>query len=257
MNSNDQGNTAKKKATIPLVVTRPIGQAEGLLKALAKIDKNRLNCLHAPLISIQAVDFTWPIQNPSQPSFNSVVFISTNAAKFFYQKASLANKTRLFAVGNNTAALVEQLSRQTVIFPQHMNAEGLLALPEFQSVKGQNWLIVKGEKGRETLHEKLVEIGALVTSLDVYRREMPIKSVQQQIMNQLLEQSSIWLITSAQALMNLEAIILKAQLTCDKIQVVISSERLLALAQQKGFKIISQSRGASEQQLVECVQALI
>jgi len=231
-----------------LIITRPVDQAESLLKQLALSVDHSITICQLPLIQILPLDFSLA----RVTDVDGVIFISGNAARYFYADQRLPAKgllvkplsdTPLLAVGNNTSAKVEQLSGQRVAFPQQMDAEGLLSLPQLKSIAGQHWLIVKGKGGRVTIRQTLIDRGAKVSEVDVYQRKLPDFDTQQQIYRTESAQT-VWIITSAQALTNLHRILGLIDNPRHTTQVIISSNRLAQLEKQKRFTIIAQSAGA-------------
>lgn len=237
-----------KKHLRKIIVTRPEEQAQSLITNLQTVVNNRYEIMHLPLIRIAPLEFT-PVD---QQQFDGIIFISSNAVNAFYARHQASN-SHLFAVGNNTAGQVKKLSGYTAIFPKQMHSQGLLALEQLKNINGQHWLIVKGVDGKQDLQQTLAERGAKVTLLDVYSRQMPQKSVQQSIIN-IAAENPLWLISSGVALHNLQNIL--QQTSSLQPRVIVSSDSLAAIAREKGFKIVAQSAGAAEEQLVKCVQHL-
>ena len=107
--------------------------------------------------------------------------------------------------------------------------------------------------GRKLISESLIQRGAKVTELDVYQRKLPDYATQKAIRTaQKLD--PLWIISSAEALTNLHRILGLAENPLHQTRVIVSSERLKNIAQQKGFVIFAQSAGASHIQLVQCVK---
>ncbi len=243
---------------INLIITRPTEQAQPLIAELNQLADNNslLQITHLPLLAIEPIDFNLTIK-----PFDGIIFISGHAAKYFFQRVTLTdlNKTKLLAVGENTANKIKNFSGQTALFPKIMNTEGLLQLEAIQSVNRQDWLIVKGEGGRQTLRETLQIRGAKITELNVYKRQLPSAKIQQTIiqMSQKDSDKAIWLISSAEAMTHLEKILNLMDKSQHLTQVIVTSDRLAELARQKGFTIFAQSLGASQQQLVECIRLLV
>lgn len=239
-----------------LIITRPTGQADQLINKIRSVIENQagenspIAVKHLPLLQIMSLEFDLP----ETSNFEAAIFISGNAANYFFSKRQLSD-TKLFAVGENTALQVEKHCSQKVIFPSQMNAEGLLDLPDLKSIRGQDWLIVKGEGGRSILRQTLVERGAFVSELDVYQRKLPDLE-QQQTIYKAQNQQSVWIITSAEALEHLHRILELNKTPTHQTKIIVSSDRLAIMAKQKGFLIVAQSKGAAESQLVECVRTL-
>jgi uroporphyrinogen-III synthase len=241
-----------------IIVTRPAAQAGSLLRRLNELQNNVVNYSNIPLLDIQPLDFEIPVSR----LFDGIIFISSHAADYFYKKCDTKESQKfltnaiLVAVGDNTAKKVQQLTDLPVIYPQQMNAEGLLKLPQLQAVKGQSWLIIKGKGGRQLIKDSLLCRNAKVTEVDVYERKLPDLVSQKQVLRAQASHPA-WLITSAEALTNLYSILGLANKKKHVTQVIISSDRLAEQARTKGFTVIGQSKGASELQLVECVKTLL
>lgn len=236
-----------------LIVTRPKGQADKLISSLTDDCHNTMKVTHLPLLQITSVKAMLP--NLSQ--LNGIIFISTNAVEHFFSQfahASFPAKIQFLAVGDKTAEELKRKVKRSVSYPLQMNSEGLIDLPELQSVENKNWLIVKGMGGRDFIQQTLLSRGAKVTELAVYQRQLPSNKIQQKIKQANL-QASLWLITSAEALNSLHKILNLNDEPKHQTAIIVSSERLKTLATQKGFTIIAQSLGASTTQLVQCIQS--
>jgi uroporphyrinogen-III synthase len=274
------------KPVIRIVATRPNNRATQLVDALAKLSDGsdpldpsssayQLETIHCPLIQIenyhdsafqQRLDKLCTSTSLQKFAFDGVIFISGNAID--WAKASLRNdywqallSNQLYAIGEQTARLLEsevsefgdKSNSKAIIHPQQMNSEGLLALPQFKRLQGQNWLIVKGVGGRQTLKQGLQEVGSQVHELSVYRRKQPDLSLQQKI-KALHGKDPLWLITSLEALNNLSQVLNKKPQGC---RIIVSSDRIAEQANKMNFQVISQAKDASDKSLVDCMQTLI
>ncbi|WP_444996491.1 uroporphyrinogen-III synthase [Aliikangiella sp. IMCC44359] len=233
-----------------LIITRPVGQAASLLEKLKQETKNKLPITHLPLIQLSPIAF----QAPEFTQLDGAIFISSNAVRYFYQKASLP-PTQLIAVGDNTAKCLKEKTNSAILYPEQMNSEGLINLPQLQSIQQQNWLIVKGVGGRNLIQKTLIARGAKVTELDVYQRKLPDFQIQHQI-SEIQVHDPVWIITSYQALENLYRILGLSDKPLHQTKIILSSQRLDKQARQKGFIIIALSAGASESELLQCVKQL-
>jgi len=264
------------------IVTRPNNRADRLVEQLRSLSTlNRpLHATNCPLISIaDYFDLDWHnLESIELSKFNGVVFISGNAIENAKIKLSFDNwlkliQSPLYTVGRQSADVLRSALNETssenngsdqttvltpIKFPQKMNSEGLLAMPELTNIGGQLWLIVKGLGGRETLKTGLQERGAKVLELNVYQRKLPDLVAQKQITsyNQLTpcRPAPFWLITSLQALDNLWRILKQNPENC---QVIVSSDRIAENAVEKGFKVVAQSLDATDNQLLQCVKQFI
>jgi uroporphyrinogen-III synthase len=78
------------------------------------------------------------------------------------------------APGPGTAAALAAVGIGNVRVPATtMDSEGLLALPELDSVAGKRVVIFRGDSGRELLRSALEARGAQVTQVECYRRARP------------------------------------------------------------------------------------
>ena len=78
------------------------------------------------------------------------------------------------AIGDATAEALRNSGFPAVISPPvRHDSEGLLEMPELQSVRDKSIVVFRGEGGREKLKEALEERGARVTYAECYRRVRP------------------------------------------------------------------------------------
>jgi uroporphyrinogen-III synthase len=159
-----------------VLITRPTAQAERLARNIREFGGEPLLF---PAIEITA------IENPQAAlktldtlqDFDTAIFISANAVEKTF--ALLADATwpeplATAAIGAATAEALRGHGVKNILFPeQHFDSEALLALPEFQSVKNARIVIFRGQGGRETLKQTLIERGAVVTYCECYRRVKP------------------------------------------------------------------------------------
>lgn len=236
-----------------IIVTRPHGQSPDLVSKMQTALGDSPLVEHLPLIRIEPLDYT---PKPADIA-NHIIFISSNAVKHFADKpharALIANST-IYAIGENTASSVKQHLERKAHYPQKMNAEGLLALPELTNVMGQQWLIIKGQGGRVILRETLRTRGAKVSELDVYRRCLPDLS-EQKVIQSHSQTNPLWVLSSGEALNNLHRVLGLSSDSKHNTKVIVTSDRLVNEATQKGFAIVTQSAGAAEEQLVQCAKS--
>ncbi len=265
------------KPLIKIIATRPNNRATQLLDALADLSTSafQLEIIHCPLIQIENYhdsSFEQRLNKRSTSTcsqkfaFDGVIFISGNAID--WAKASLSKdywqallSNQLYAIGEQTARLLEsevsefadKSNSSTIIYPQQMNSEGLLALPQLKQLQGQNWLIVKGVGGRQAIKQGLQEAGANVHELSVYRRKPPDLTTQHKIKT-LHNTNPFWLITSLEALNNLWQVLNKQPRDC---RIIVSSDRIAEQAKKMDFQVVSQAQDASDKSLVDSMQTLI
>lgn len=102
------------------------------------------------------------------------LFVSRHAVRHGLGQLAAAGLLRsgipTFAVGAATAAALHDDWGITARYPPDANTEGLLRLPELQSVAGETILIFRGVGGRDALRVGLSARGARVRYCEVYAR---------------------------------------------------------------------------------------
>jgi uroporphyrinogen-III synthase len=251
------------KSRLNFVVTRPLNQANTLIQMLKQHSDGDKNCsvVHLPLIQIKELQIqTVKASKLETKNYNGVVFISPNAVTTAYNQLSMkewANliQVPLFTVGSSTAETLKNFSNATVIkIPQQMNTEGLLELPELCHVSEESWLIIKGVGGREKLKNTLVKRGANVTELCTYKRLKPSDEMTKNIALHL-KNDAIWIITSVQAIKNLDTVVKKLDFNPD-CRIIVSSDRIKQSAINLGLNVIAVANDATDKQLINCIREL-
>jgi len=161
-----------------VLVTRPQEKNQVLAAKLQELGAIALNL---PGIEIVALDIQTALK--SLPfdiaTTDIIIFVSINAVRYGMLEhteisAKLPSSVQFAAIG---AASCEQLMRadiSAVITPsKQYDSAGLLQLDEFQQVKDNNILIIKGTGGRTEIAETLTQREANVANLDVYQRQVP------------------------------------------------------------------------------------
>lgn len=157
-----------------VVVTRPAQQADGISK---RIEQSGGKVIRFPVIEIKAPVNVARLHAVLRrlPNFDWLVFVSANAVHMGLQAIADAGvpqpNTKIAAVGIRTAQALQQMGWGVdVVAKPPYNSEALLAEPVMQRVKGQHFLIFRGESGRELLRETLLTRGAQVDYAECYRR---------------------------------------------------------------------------------------
>lgn len=157
-----------------ILVTRPAGQQQALLKALHEAGHQATHC---PALVIEPLvvegDTRRVLMDLDQ--FHAVFFASSNAAAFAL--AAMADLwpqwpvgIHWLAVGKATAAEIRRWHLSPTVPEDGFNSEAVLALPCLQDLSEKKVLLCRGERGRELLAQSLSERGAQVVSLPFYRR---------------------------------------------------------------------------------------
>lgn len=160
-----------------VVVTRPRSAAERLAAELAQ---EGAKPIVFPSLAIEELAPAPALEAALDelPGAHLAVFVSANAV----ERGLAAARARgpwpdtlpVAAVGDATAQALRSAGFAQVISPPaRHDSEGLLELPELQSVAGRTVVIFRGEGGREKLKEVLEERGARVVFAECYRRTRP------------------------------------------------------------------------------------
>lgn len=166
-------------AGIGVVITRPARQAATLAQRLAILGGVPIIC-PAMVIALPA-DMTPFLEALGRlAEFDCALFVSANAAEavLIQQRAWPAALTAI-AVGPTTAdVLISGGIAKVLTPPTRYDSEGVLALPELQTVAGRRFVLFRGagadgETGRETMREALEARGAFVLPVVCYRRMRP------------------------------------------------------------------------------------
>ena len=246
-----------------VLVTRPEGQAAGLINALTQAGAE---VIHYPVLKIEATE-----DNPTKQAilsdlsqFEAVIFISTNAVRFTAQSIQrhsidLPSSIQCLAIGQATSAALQQQLGNSALFPQNAaDSESLLKLEVLQQNKidGHKILIVRGEGGRETLKQQLQQRGAEVQYLELYRRISPqFNTKNPNPLPSLLKKGRVDLVTvtSGQSLEYLTELAADQKSLLKALPLLVPSARIAELAQRSGFKKLIQSRGARDTEIVEAL----
>lgn len=160
-----------------VVLTRPRAAAEALAHPL---EAEGARVFIFPALGIEPIAPTPALEALAKriATFDLAIFVSANAVEHGLALASRAGpwprNVRVAAIGEATAQVLRNSGIDRVISPpERHDSEGLLALSELQSVKGQNVIVFRGEGGRERIKETLEERGARVEYAECYRRVKP------------------------------------------------------------------------------------
>ncbi|PWY54724.1 uroporphyrinogen-III synthase [Legionella qingyii] len=221
--------------------TRPQEQAQPLSQSIR--DAGGV-VIELPTLEIQATDSNWINLLPDLKKVDQAIFISANAVHYCFTQLNSQNikwpsSIQVIAIGQGSAAALQKFGIQVNAIPDIPDSEHLLALKTLQQPAKQNVLLFKGEGGRPLIEEQLIERGANLIILKVYKRVIP------KISCNLIE--SIWrndlvdiiLLTSEQSLHNLFKLFDKeAQEWLRNKKWLMISERLAQVASSMNIKNI-------------------
>jgi uroporphyrinogen-III synthase len=157
-----------------ILITRPARQAAGLARQVAAIGGSPV--IFPAIVILPPEDRRALDQAQRELArYDAAVFVSANAVEYGVGDAAAWPKDLpAFAPGPGTAAALAAVGIADVRMPTvSMDSEGLLALSEFSTVTGKRVVIFRGGGGRELLGETLAARGAIVDTVDCYRRARP------------------------------------------------------------------------------------
>lgn len=256
MTARSERGDQRPLAGAGILVTRPREQSAGLVESLQRLG-GRVELLPAVEIEPLAVSLTELSQDfGGRPGL--LLFVSANAVRHGLGQlpARLLESWKTGAVGEATARALRGAGCRVDLLPAgRQDSEGLLQLPQLQDIKGQRVLIVRGEGGRELLAESLVQRGARVDYLEVYRRTCPQVDTQQ-LVEKWDQRVQLALVTSSALLDNLCRMLgTDGTVKLKQTPLVVVSERTLAEARQRGFQRLRCAAGAGDQALSEALVA--
>lgn len=228
-------NMSSGLAGLRVLVTRPAHQADSLCFA---IEAAGGHALRQPLLKIAAPSDQAAAEQGLARATDAqdLIFTSPNAVDWAWRlAANWAPQGRIFAVGRATAeALPQRLGREAYTPATDYSSEGLLALPELQQPQGRIISLITGENGRGMLPDVLQRRGAEIQEVAVYQREtLPLARPR---LAALLSEADVIFVSSGgslQHLVDLTPIVQRKLLF--KMQLVVSSSRVLKLALELGF----------------------
>ena len=157
-----------------VLITRPAGQEETIVDLVAGQGGA---CLHVPVMRIEAPS-DWNELDAAimaADTFDWIVFSSANGVQSFLNRLKGIGRdgrslgtARLAAVGPATASALAAAGYICDLVPDTFRAEGLVE--KLASARPRSrFLLVRAERGRDTLHRELTAAGHDVTDVIAYR----------------------------------------------------------------------------------------
>ncbi len=246
--------TSSDLAGLRVLVTRPLPQAATLAQSIR--ERGGISKI-VPCLEIVALSTNQLVQRALQHCANAdiVIFISPNAvsaANAVMPLATLAMRCVL-APGSGTAAALNENGVDSVVTPcRRHDSESILDLPVMQDVCGKQICIVRGVGGRETLRDKLIDRGADIQYVEVYRRTMPANA-QTDVLDALKEGVDIVLVNSGQTLDNLVRCFSQSngELNWRSLPLFVPSTRVAELALSIGFEHVHKTVSPNDTGIVD------
>lgn len=194
--------------TNPVVITRPIAQAECLARRVAALGRE---VIVFPLLEIHPLADTTALRAALNglSKYAMVAFVSPNAIHAVFEHIRCwPPEVALAVVGEGSRATLAHYgldaSNATIYYPRdpaRTDSQTLLEVLDLDALRGRRVLIIRGETGRELLSDALRGVGAQVTQVAAYRRAAPALDASRRSQLQvLLDTPNDWIVTSSEAL---------------------------------------------------------
>ncbi len=212
-------------------VLRPSGLEQGICREITQAGGK---AVALPMLAITNI----AVEDALFSDMDAIVFVSRNAVRAVATQAALFCVKKVYAVGDGTAAELSGLAcTKLVSAGARGGAETLLAHPDLAAakVRGQDWLIVCGTKGRSILQDSLRERGAKIKLAQAYDSE-PIAYSQEQMERLWAEPPSAIAAYSAGELRQLHVATPPAKTTpLLATPIAVLSDRIAGQARELGF----------------------
>ncbi|GAB2789709.1 uroporphyrinogen-III synthase [Halomonas shantousis] len=190
--------------------------------------------------------------------FTHVIAISPFAAELLAERIDaywpqLPVGPRFYAVGESTADVLRRQLGVDVVTPAAGAgdaSEGLLALPELETLREQRVMLAAGEGGRPLLAETLTERGARLSRLTLYRRVLQTPDADSMARLAAGDFTAL-VVTSGEILEHLAAWCSSPAALNQPL--IVSSRRLATLADTLGFVRLHVARDATPAALTAAV----
>lgn len=250
--------TALPLAGRGIVVTRPAHQAAGLAELIRAAGGNPILF---PVLEILDTENLQPLIDAIArlDEYRLAVFISPNAVVRTMNQVAARRawpaQLRVAAVGKGGVKELRRFGITGIIAPDRMfDSEHLLALPELQDVKGQRVVIFRGDGGRELLGDTLAARGAVVDTVECYRRAQPRVDAAPLLKAWARNEVHAVTVTSSEGLRNLfEMVGRLGQSWLRRTPVFAPHPRIAAAARELGCTIVVDSAPGDEG-LIEALQ---
>lgn len=243
-----------------ILVTRPAHQAQGQVDLLASLGAT---AVELPLQQITPVGESDPGYHPLKSRildldlYHSIIFVSANAARIgldwvdaYWPQIPLG--IRWYAIGRRTAEVLADYGITAFHSKHGYDSEALLAAAPLQEVDGQKILIMRGQGGRELLADTLHQRGAQVEYADLYQRQCPHYS-DAHLNAVFATPLDALLVTSAEALDNLQALAGPRLTSLQQHPLIVPSERIASLARQQSWQQVRVAEGPDDRAMIQAL----
>lgn len=241
-----------------ILVTRPAPDGKALCDALSA---SGFQVVYQPLIEFsQGRDSEHLLDTLRDSDF--VIAVSKPAVEWANKvlHSKMQNwpiTTRYFAIGQITADKLSEVSAQKVHYPQVSDSEHLLQLPQLLESSHSKVTILRGNGGRELIHDALLKRGAIVKYCEVYQRKELLFDGLSSVKSWQANEVTHIVLTSGEQLNYFFSMIPQSEYDwLFKQQVIVPSSRISDMAYKLGFHKIMVSGSASNPDLVAVIQQL-
>lgn len=239
-----------------VLVTRPASSGQQLCQQLVQAG---VTAIHHPLLTIlpgRELDRLLPLIKKA----DLIIAVSQYAAHFADQ--TLAETQHhwptdviYLAVGQKTAHVFSKATQQKVHYPQYSDSEHLLQLPQLEQVQNKTILILRGNGGRDLIHDTLAQRGGHVHYLEAYQRQLQPFNAKTSVMDWQSRHIDTVIVTSAEQLQFLfSQLPTKEQQWLLKQRLLVPSARICVLAHQLGFRHVINMDSASNNDIMKTLQ---
>ena len=256
-------NIAKEKAQdhfagATIVITRPVGGGATLVRSVAAGGGRPLLL---PGLALRAL-----ATGTARARLNALsrkhlaIFTSPAAVRFAFDLCPSLRVARgsAFALGAGTARALARHGIDATMPTERSDSEGLLALRGLSRVRGRRIALIGAPGGRDLIAPTLRRRGAIIEAIHVYRRAAPRLTRRHFDALDAASDPLITLVSSAEALTNLAALVPTRLIERMRGQIiVVSSARLVAAARERAFGEIVLARSAAPRDLLAAAESAL
>ena len=239
------------------LVIRPQPQAQSLAQAIEAVGGQ---AWVMPMLTINPLPETQAMKECllMLDRFDLVIVTSRPAARLGLDLIDrywpqLPLHLRWFAIGSGTADELERFDIRVRHSSAGTDSEALLGM--LSGVRGQRILMIKGTGGRPLLEEQLLDQGASVETIEVYQRSRPAYELSAHSNAVLKELEShainVILCGSGETMTNLGYYLPIPYRA--RYRLLVPSERVAIEARSLGFRQVTNTRGASNDLMLEAL----
>jgi uroporphyrinogen-III synthase len=228
-----------------IVITRPAGTAASFARQVRMRGGVPLLLPGLALRAAEDPDLARARLREALRADDLLLFTSPAAVRFAAALAPLRTRAVVLAVGQGTAAALRRHGLAVQAPLRQQDSEGLLDLPALREMRDRGVALVGAPGGRGLLQQRLADGGARLREVGVYRRTAPRLDRRHAEAVRRLRPGARVLLSSAQALANLQrALPPDAWSRLCAAVAVVSSERLEAAAREAGFRHLRRAASA-------------